>query len=472
VIGLNEVNGNSESKKMLGETKSAAPAFFAAAFVVALAALLAFAPSVNAAFNTTAVQGSLTSDFRLSDFEQTPDRVYPGDEVQLKMSASTVRTEGVLDAVFSIITPFDETTSTTTVNQLVHGEKKEISRTFTVPEGTKPGTYLVYVYGSASLIPQQEVARIPVVVFESSVTNLLLAQLASNESVNTGDSAAILVNLTNTGALDAEDVFVGLTLNSSGPFTPLEYDRKHVGRIKAGETAQVPFSVGVDATASPGFYPLTVSIIYSVDNELQPAVQQNLGLKVEANQQLLITSDFGAASAASSASAGGGSLLTLTVANVGDTAVRGVYLKASSDAFRIIGASDKFIGTLNLDDSSTMTLTLSPRATAAGAAGAQGARGNFTAGEQAVTVVVSYKDPLNQERVIRQTIPVQFDAAAAANGASGSTAIGSQRFVRQTPNQGFLGISWLYWGIAAAALAAGAGYWWFKIRKKKKTAVK
>lgn len=225
-------------------------------------------------------------------------------------------------------------------------------------------------------------------------------------------------------------------------------------KIKAGETAQVPFLVGVAADATPGFYPLALVVDYSVDNAIQPEIQQNLGLKVEANPQLLITSDFGAASTTSSSSTGG-SLLTMTVANVGDTAVRGVYMKASSSYFRIIGASDKFIGTLNLDDSSTMSLTLVPQARV----------GNATSqGEPAVTVFVSYKDPLNQEHIVEQSIPVQLDAASALQGQASSN--GSQRFLRQQQDQGFLGVSWMMWGGAVAVLALAAGYWWFRMRKK------
>jgi uncharacterized membrane protein len=443
------------------------------AAALALTLALAFSPALaNAVFNVTAVQTSLESDFRISDWQQAPDRVFPGDEVNLKMSLSTVRTEGVSDVLTTVLTPFDEITSTTKIDHLSYNEKKTISRVFTVPVGTKPGTYLIYVYASASSIPQQEVARIPLIVSEPSVRDLLLAQAAYNESVHTGDSTTISINLTNTGVLDAEDVYVQLVLNASGPFTPLEYDRKYVKKIKADETIQVPFLVGVEADASPGFYSLTVSIRYSVDKAVQPTIQQNLGLKVEANQELLVTSDFGTGTASTSGTAGasGGTLLTLTVANVGDTAVRGVYVKASSDYYRIIGASDKFIGTLNLDDSSTMSLTLVPRGASAAGGAAFGGRGNATLGgagsEPTVTVLVSYKDPLNQERVIKQVIPLQVDSLA--GGASGTQASASgQRFVRPQQNQGFLGISWIYWGGGAAVLVVLVAFWWFKKRKKK-----
>ncbi|MEM0475760.1 MAG: ATP-binding cassette domain-containing protein [Candidatus Norongarragalinales archaeon] len=450
------------------------PLLQAGTWLAALAVFLMLAPFASAAFNVTAVQGSMQSDFRVTDVDQVPDRVFPGDEVVLKMSASTVREGGVFDAVFSVITPFDKITSTTTIDRLAVGEKKLVSRSFTVPVGTKPGTYFIYVYASAAAVPQQEVARIPLVVFEPSVTDLLLAQVAYNESVRTGESARILINLTNTGVLDAEDVFVQLALNASSPFTPLEYDRKYAEKIKAGESIQIPFLVGVKADASPGFYPLTVNIRYSVDKAVQPTIQQNLGLKVEANQQLLVTSDFGAGSAGAAA-ASGGILLTLTIANVGDTAVRGVYAKASSDYYRIIGASDKFIGTLNLDDSSTMTLTLSPRFTAGG----QSARTNATsraevggaagaAGEPTVTVIVSYKDPLNQERTLKQVIPLRFESAAgAAVGAAQGAAATGQRFVRQQQQQGFLGVSWVVWASGAVALAAAIVFWWLKKREKK-----
>lgn len=185
-----------------------------------LAVAMALAPLAHAAFNTTDVVTSRGGDFGISDYTQSPDRVYPGDEVSLKMMLYSNIPGGVLEVVAIITTPFDTTTSTITIDNVSSTEKRQISRYFSVPEGTKPGTYALYVYASARGIPQQEVAKIAFTVYEPTVTNLLTAEASYNGSVSTGASEQILVNLTNKGVLDAEDVVVRLALNTSSPFTP------------------------------------------------------------------------------------------------------------------------------------------------------------------------------------------------------------------------------------------------------------
>jgi len=417
--------------------------------LVFFAAVFLFSPLACAAFNVTAIRSSQESDFRIVDVTQIPDRVFPGDEVNLKMSLYTTKTGGVSNVVVTVITPFDDITSTTTFDSVISGEKKTVTRDFTVSAGTKPGTYFVYAYASASSIPQQEVVRIPITVYEPSVIDMLFAEVEGNETVRTGAAAPVVVKLTNTGVLDAEDVVVKIILNTSSPFTPLEYDRRYVDRVEAGKTVEVPFLIGIQADASPGFYPLVVNIQYSVDNAVQPTIQQNIGLKVQANSQLLVTSDLGSGSSSST-------LLTLTIANVGDTALRGVYVTASGNGVRITGVSDKFVGTLNLDDSTTMALNFVLSGRVADGASAP-----------SITVLVSYKDPLNQESVLKQVIPLQANSTAA--GAQGPQAVSTsgQRFVRPGQDSGFLGVGWLQWGLSALIVASGILYWWFKLRKKK-----
>lgn len=416
---------------------------------------LLFSVFACAAFTPTRLMSSSSSSFVVSDLVQSPDRVFPGDSVNLKLSFSTTKPSASSVLVTANV-PFLTTSSTFSFGEIAKGEKRILSLAFTVPEDTKAGTYSIYLYAQDSVTPQQEVAKVQFIVNEPSLSGLLIASASYENAVNTGDTVPITILLNNTGLLDAEDVTV--ELNKSDVFTPLQYDRKYVEKVGAGKSVEIPFTVGVDATASSGFYALIVNIRYNVDKVLQPSIQQDLGIKVEAVAQILVTADVQRSQT--------GSVVSLSIANVGDTAVRGVYIVASSDDFRISGSSKKFIGTLNLDDSSTMSLDLTPLPRASE--------------EPSVKVTMSYKDPLNQEHVIEQQVPVVFGAgpqqsSAPSSSVSGQPASGqlpdataSQRFVRNRA-QGFLGLDLIQWGaiIVVLAIAGFFAYRHFKGGRKK-----
>ena len=413
-------------------------AFFVSAFACA------------ASFNTTQLVVGTESGYGISNFAQAPDRIFPQDQVVLKMDFFTTKAEGATDVIVTTNTPFLSTDSAYSFGNLKQDEIRSVTLSFTVPSTTKAGTYTIYVYAKDANSPQKEVARIELVVNEPTFPGLLVANARSNAPIRTGGNSIIDVSLTNTGVLDAEDISVDIASNESKPFTPLEYDRKYVQKIAGGETVTIPFSVGVSSDASPGFYPLTVNINYQVDKVSQPTLKQKLGLKVESNAELLLTSD-------QSQAADGSTTLALTLANVGDTAVRGVYVKASSKDFRIQGASDKFIGTLNLDDSSNVALSLSPL------------QGKV---QGIVTVLLSYKDALNQDHSSTQDINVGFSGGFQGNSTAGQTPAGGggQRFIRQRGDQGiFLGLNLLQLGLAAVLLLVVGffGFKWYKGRKKK-----
>ncbi len=401
----------------------------------------------GAAYNATQVLLNTDTGFTINNFIQTPDRIYPGDQVRLGMSFHTTKLSAT-DVSAMASTPFLATSSEYSFGAMQKDAAKPLTISFTVPTTTKPGTYPVYLYAGDANTPQKQVAIIQTVVNAQVSQGVLMAEVRPREAVQTGKTAVVNIEVTNTGNIDARDVIIELT-NKSAVFTAIESNRKYVPIVAHGKTETIPFTIGVAASASPGYYPLTVGMQYAVDNVAQPAIQQDLGVRVDANPSLLITTD-------QQYNSDGTVALSLNIANVGDTAVRGVYVKATSPNARIIGANDKFIGTLNLDDSSTIALTLSPRPN------------NTPDNPTSVDVMVSFKDPVNVEHTINETLALDPTNVLAGAGSAARGAPASQRFNMHGGNRGFLGLDLFQWGGMITVLAAAGffGYRWYKRRKK------
>jgi hypothetical protein len=413
--------------------------------------VLAFVSQAFAAFNLTSNVISTSSDFSISGLQQTPDRVYPGDEVRLRFYFQNVQRDSA-NVVLNVLSPFPPQTHAYVIGILARGEQKEVVFDFEVPATAQPGNYLVFVYAIDYGGGQAEVARIPLVVNEASLSNGLIASISSLAEVHVGDSVEIPVLIRDVGS-PAEDVIVQM-LNSSSVLMPIGSDRFYIPSINANGTTEVRFRVGVSASATPGFYPLPLRITYKVDKVVQPSISQSLGLKVDAESDLLITSE----TAQPYAVANSQTALSISIVNVGDTPVRGVYAVASSEDFRFGSASDKFVGTLNLDDSATMDLTISP------------AR-QLSAGEYPVTIKVSYKDALNTLHVQTQAVNVRVlsgGTGAQAGGLQAQAAgiSGTQRFGRSSQELSVFGIPVLY--IIVAVVIAGAAYGVYRWRKRRR----
>ncbi len=88
--------------------------------------------------------------------------------------------------------------------------------------------------------------------------------------------------------------------------------------------------------------------------------------------------------------------------------------------------------------------------------------------DSTLDVVITYKDPNNQEHTLRQSIPVSAGDFAAGGAANGNTPNGA-RF--RTGSRGPLGIDPIGWGVIAIVLIVGGffGYRWYKKRKMAKS---
>ena len=438
-------------------------AFLMSAFIVLAVAGLASADPVN--FNLTQYNVFPTAGFNVTNYVQTPDRIYPGDQVRLSFMLVNALASTDMGVQLNALTPFDSAKHQFDMGNMDPGVPKPVLIDFSVPDGTKPGTYYVYVYSYYSKGIQAEMlAQIPFTVNEPNLANALVANIGAIPQANAGETIDVPVNITNVGSLPASDVVVQMKFDTSNAIVPMGADRVYISEIPANSTATADFLVGLSPQATPGFYPMTMGILYKIDKSIQPQVNQTFGLKVNAQTGLLVTSvvlpsSASTASSTSSTTSAAGTPVEITIANTGDTAVRGVYVSATSTDFYFSGTSDKFIGTLNLDDSSTLDLTLIPSATARN-------------GSSAIVVHTSYKDELNAVHTQDQQISISRNGANSAGFSGGNGTAGSnQRFGKTSTNSGlnFFGFSPLeIIGMIAIVILGYFGYKWYARRGVKK----
>ncbi|MFH0973518.1 MAG: hypothetical protein V1817_01880 [Candidatus Micrarchaeota archaeon] len=441
--------------------------WFPALLLLALALSLSFAPSAQAVtFNVTHSGIFTSAGFTVTDLLQTPDRIYPGDEVQLRFFVKST-TAGVANNVKVIALSPLAGEKDYALGDMAQGDSKAVTVDFTVPNSTKPGQYYVFLYVTTQEGNEKsQVGEVPITINEPVSSNALLASVSSSVNAYAGESVIVPVEIRNVGALPAKDVIVQMQFSSSNAIIPVGADRIFLSSIDASSSATANFTIGVNAGADPGYYPITLLISYKVDRVLQPTINQTIGLKTLAKTGLLVTVDTISSGTTTQP------YLSITVANIGDTAVRGVTVSVSSDDFTFSGGSEKFIGTLNLDDSATASVTLTAK-TSGGNIGNIGNRGNvasvaadaggFAGGSGQVTVKVIYKDSLNVEHTQEKIVSVRQNlAASTANGQpSGFSSRRSQAF-------NILGLEPLQWVIVILALIlAFFGYKWYKKRKVK-----
>jgi hypothetical protein len=400
------------------------------------------------AVNLTSVNVYTTSPFGISNFIQVPDNIYPGDEVRLQFAVTDTGTSATSykDASLNLLVPFLASTSEYDIGAFNVGATSQVSLDFNVPNNTEPGTYDLNMYAITDGATEQ-VGQIPLVINSPEYSNSLIANVTTEGTLMTGSDTHLEVRVANIAPVDASGVIVQMVVNESGILLPLGSDRVFISDIPSGSTAQADFDLAAEAGSAPGYYPVTFIMSYQIQQQPEPSVSQTVGLDIVAPAQVLLTANQDPVILSPNSS----STVTITVANSGGIAVRAVFAQATAKNFAFTGADNEYIGTLNLDDTATLTLTLTPK-------------GQLVDGQTYPVVVnVSYKDASNTLRYQLQTINVEYTSRPGfAGGAAG--------FAGRTARSGSTLFGFDYTTIAGVIIllvVAFLGYRYYQGRKKK-----
>lgn len=305
-----------------------------------------------------------------------------------------------------------------TLGDLAAGQATPVEIRFSAASGLAPGLYTIPL----TVTYQDELGAVqtaslsigPVTIYRSAAFFNIIARPAAVE-ILPGQRARVDVNITNVGDEAARFAKVALLSNTS-TFISLDSSDKYVESILPGETKSVSFEVGVSTGTAPGFYPLLLTITYSDPRGAeQPQVRQVTGLEVAGVSAL----DVIASASPAPATAGKKHTLSLQVSNIGTFQLKSVRVSVAASGFDVLVSPDAYVGTLNVDDYSTVTYQIYTHR-------------DLQPGRQPFVATITYRDSDNVERSITKNVyidVVSAETAAQATGINGGMDIWFLAFV-------------------------------------------
>lgn len=270
----------------------------------------------------------------------------------------------------------------------------------------------------------------PISVLEPSTQYKLAVQPLTATEV--GSQAVFAISIENTGT---EPLSAIVDMNSTTAFTPLGVTRLYFDPIPAGATLTKNVTIGISNSVTAGYYSLPIGITLSSGK----STTQTVGIPVTATPTITVTSDYSSGKA------------VIQISNTGNVAIRSVYAKAENGDYTVIGTADKFIGTLNVDDFATFTVSVNP---------SRNMNMNSTG---KLPVTITFKDSNNQEHTVKQNLELSASAGSAA--AAGAAGISGTAFRR--PTGVLFGLDWIQLGIIAAVLLVVGYFGYRKFGRKK-----
>ncbi|MFA6489836.1 MAG: CARDB domain-containing protein [Candidatus Micrarchaeia archaeon] len=283
----------------------------------------------------------------------------------------------------------------------------------------KTGTYaipIIFTYQDALKQPTNETYYLgPITVLESSSKYRL--SLTPLETVEIGAQVPFQLTLENAGATPMSGT---IAINTTSVFTPIGVQTAYFDSVPAGQSASKTVTIGISSSASSGYYTLPLTLTTA---EGQKASYMS-GVVVEATPEITVSLDTTGATS------------QIQVANTGNSQIRSVHVSAT--AIGSTTPTESFIGTLNVDDYSSVALP--------------------SGSGKSVAVVVTFKDSNNAEHTAKQTLETTGNVSFVQGGRTGNSTIanGSPAAMAGGPNSNPLGM--LFGGRAGTAASSGPNY--------------
>ncbi|VVB56632.1 Uncharacterised protein [uncultured archaeon] len=379
--------------------------------------------------------------------------ISPGEDVAVSLNLSNI---GGTTNNIVVTTPANssfslEGASQQAVGTIAPGASQMVLVNLLASSSTTVGTYnvpLTFTYYDKLNRPNSvELSVGPLSVQDASSEARLSVRAPS--SVEIGSKATLHVTLSNAGTRSVSAV---VDLNSSDVFSPIGAQRLYFDSVAPGSSSSQDVEVGVSPSASAGYYLLPLQVTPSSGN----AFGQSFGLSVTATPQLSISLDQS------------GEPAQVMLANTGNSQVRSVDVTVTSESNPREAPVRSFIGTLNVDDYSSVSL-------------ASGASGTLN-------VEVTFRDSSNQPHTITRQLDAGSSGLSFMTNGTGTVRSGTVSSLGGRPATGGLlggllggrpggstGASGLPLPLILAALvvvAIAAFLLWrhFKGKKKKETA--
>lgn len=351
-----------------------------------------------------------TTLVKVTEVRISKDTIYPGDsfviDAVIENSGGPIK-NAILSYSSTSAYSFDGTTKIE-VGNLDTGNRKSISIPVLAGNTITSANYIPFTltYDDAVIAGNTETLNFGPVTAIQDYSKFALSAEAIDATP--GGKGIFRIIIRNTGGNELKNFKITLPQTSTF-FTPLDFTEKSLDSIKPGETKSLEFGVGINTNIVPQVYPLPLSITYQTRAGSE-TVTKAPGIKVGgapdltayfSSNPVVITNDNKVYS------------VSIQVSNTGNSAVRALSVKASSDELDILTPADSFIGTLSLDDYSTVQYDAIVKK-------------GIAPGRYAIDVELSYKDSYNEPHMEKKIVDFEIypqEIAALAGKQNGGTPV-------------------------------------------------
>ncbi|MDD5340280.1 MAG: CARDB domain-containing protein [Candidatus ainarchaeum sp.] len=382
-----------------------------------------------------------------------PQAVAPGGSITAQLEITN--TGGVMNN--AVISMPDSSSfsigggSQMSIGSVPFNSTRTVSMTLVSSSSAATGKYTVPVVVSYQDALQntlnQTVSIGPVIVEDaSSQMRVYLVPLTPTE---VGSEAQFALTLENLGE-GASSVIVDLAQSSD--FVPLGPTRIYFDALAPGGNQTKIITVGVTGTLLTDYFNFPINITSNGNT-----YTQNIGVLVTATPDLIMSTQTDPASVASGTD---GVTVSAQISNVGNGPLRSVYVLASSaNDLTLTGTTDKFIGTLNVDDYVTFDLTVNVAP-------------GLAPGKYGIPITIRFKDSKNEEQTITKYAEITVSSGQGFTGNGNASASGFRpRTNGAAGGNGIFGLGSLPL-FAGALVVAVIGYFAYRKWKGGKVAAK
>ena len=325
-----------------------------------------------------------------------PQMIQPVDSVTVQLEI--LNTGGVMNNV-RVSTPETSGLSIEGGTELSLGDipsngNKSLSLKLVSSSSTATGKYTVPITISYEDALQnavnQTVSIGPITVADSSAQ--FAVQIVPITKIEAGSESQFELSLKNIGG-SVSSAIVDLNLNSE--FIPIGPTRLFFDGIAPSANQTKIITIGINSSILAGYYNFPITITSN-----GKAYTQNIGIVINATPDVLISTSTQPEFISSGSE---GAKVLAQIANIGNGPIRSVYVATQSTKdIRIAGATDKFIGTLNVDDFATFQFTINVPA-------------GTKPGEYDIPLAISFKDSKNEPHVLNKDVTITIYQAQDAS---------------------------------------------------------
>ena len=399
-------------------------------------------------FFTSSVLGA--SSLIEASFSTNPITVAPGSDGYLQLTLKNAGTAGAYNIQVNGISydPYITVDSSGIRNlgSLGSGDSTTYLFKFSVSSSAPTGLYTIRFsinYYNSADYSWSEIN--PTAVVSVQAPSSLGISSVEPSTLSAGETTNLNFSLVNSGVGAISNIVLTWQMPDN-EILPLGIsNRQIIPSLNGGSSVTVPVNVAVSSSASPGVYPMTISLSYFDKSGTKQNVTTSVGIKIGG------TTDFDVVVQDSSSGT-----TSLSIANIGVNPATSVSVSIPNQQnFAVSGAASTFLGILNPGDFGVASFQISSRFSTANRSATASA--NQIPDARNLNVEISYSDTSGERQVVQKAVSLNPSVSATSSN-SGSF----------TRSRGLLSGTVLYALIAIIGVVIVFLVWFFKFRKRKK----